>query len=87
MASGFITVQLVSSPGFHICDGMLSLSLPLADVTQLRGTDEEVEVPGMPHAPTMEYKVDQGRQGRFIIRSCFGGADCTFIAAGSEVGQ
>ena len=39
----------------------------------------------MPHVPTMEYNVDQGRQGRFIIRSCFGGADCTFIAAGSEV--
>ena len=48
--------------------------------------DEEVEVSGMPHAPTMEYKVEQGRQGRFIIRSCFGGADCTFVAAGSEVG-
>ena len=47
--------------------------------------DEEVQVPGVPVQPSMEYKVDQGRQGRFIIRSCFGGADCTFVAAGSEV--
>lgn len=47
--------------------------------------DEEVQVAGMPHSPVMEYKVDQGRQGRFIIHSCFGGADCTFVASGSEV--
>ena len=47
--------------------------------------DEEVSAQGMPHAPAMEYKVDQGRPGRFIIRSCFGGADCTFVAGGSEV--
>lgn len=47
--------------------------------------DEEVPTTGMPHSPAMEYKVDQGRPGRFIIRSCFGGADCTFVAGGSEV--
>ena len=40
----------------------------------------------MPTKPSMEYKVEGGRHGRFIIRSCFGGNNANFIASGSEVG-
>ena len=39
----------------------------------------------MPQKPSMEYKVEGGRAGRFIIRSCFGGNHANFIASGSEV--
>ena len=39
----------------------------------------------MPTKPSMEYKVEGGRHGRFIIRSCFGGNNANFIASGSEV--
>lgn len=44
------------------------------------------DVVGMPQKPAMEYKVEGGRAGRFIIRSCFGGNHANFIASGSEVG-
>ncbi len=35
--------------------------------------------------PAMEYKMDPNRQPRFIIRSCFGGSNASFVASGSEV--
>ncbi|EIE21969.1 WD40 repeat-like protein [Coccomyxa subellipsoidea C-169] len=34
--------------------------------------------------PAMEYKMDPNRQPRFIIRSCFGGSNASFVASGSE---
>lgn len=41
-------------------------------------------LPDVPRAPTMEYRVEPGRQGRYVIRSCFGGSNAAFIASGAE---
>ncbi|KAK9813826.1 hypothetical protein WJX73_000377 [Symbiochloris irregularis] len=91
-----ITSLAVSPDGAYLIAHLVSHTLqlwPLAPVLQRLDAapainavapDEEVPIAGMPHSPAMEYKVDQGRPGRFIIRSCFGGADCTFVAGGSE---
>ncbi|KAK9828799.1 hypothetical protein WJX72_002132 [[Myrmecia] bisecta] len=38
----------------------------------------------MPGSPLVEYKVEEGRQGRFVIRTCFGGSLANFVASGSE---
>ena len=67
----------------------LSLPQPARDpdpkaLTGVAGAGNAGDVVGMPQKPMMEYKVEGGRAGRFIIRSCFGGNHANFIASGSE---
>lgn len=35
--------------------------------------------------PMMEYHAGNVAEGRYVIRSCFGGVKCAFVASGSEV--
>ena len=37
--------------------------------------------------PVMEYHAGNVAEGRYVIRSCFGGVNSAFVASGSEVGS
>ena len=57
---------------------------PNPDRTYPEWNDLAGLLPDVPRAPTMEYHVEPGRQGRFVIRSCFGGINAGFVASGAE---
>jgi WD40 repeat protein len=46
---------------------------------------DNIQSPKPPTAPAFEYKGQQ--QGKFVIRSCFGGSGQAFIVSGSEDSQ
>ncbi|KAL2649332.1 hypothetical protein R1flu_017460 [Riccia fluitans] len=70
-----ITSLSVSKDGRYLLVNLVSQEIHLWDI----GEDEKTS------KPTRKYKGH--RQGRYVIRSCFGGSDQAFILSGSEDSQ
>lgn len=51
-------------------------------ISLLHAEDEDKEIMDR---PMMEYHAGNIAEGRYVIRSCFGGVKSAFVASGSEV--
>jgi WD40 repeat protein len=69
-----ITSRSVSRDGMYLLVNLVSQEIHLWDITE----DESTIKP---------FKYKGHRQGRYVIRSCFGGSDQGFILSGSEDSQ
>lgn len=55
---------------------------PLLTAASRPGASDPLDA--LPAAPMQEFRLSEGHQGRFVIRSAFGGAGYSFLASGSE---
>lgn len=62
--------------------GDMRAAEPLATAAPRPGASDPLDA--LPAAPIQEYRLSEGHQGRFVIRSAFGGAGYSFLASGSE---
>ncbi|KAK9832688.1 hypothetical protein WJX81_000101 [Elliptochloris bilobata] len=85
-----VTSIALSPDGRHLLANLSSHIIhlwalqPFLDRLAVQAEDPSGPLPDVPRAPTMEYHVEPGRQGRFVIRSCFGGSSAGFVASGAE---
>jgi hypothetical protein len=62
--------------------GDLRSAEPLSTAAPRPGASDPLDA--LPAAPIQEFRLSEGHQGRFVIRSAFGGAGYSFLASGSE---